>query len=33
MPNPFLKMGFDFHLAPAGAAKTRQTIAPSDALA
>jgi catechol 1,2-dioxygenase len=33
MPNPFLKMEFDFHLAPAGSAKTRQTIAPSDAVA
>ena len=33
MPNPFLTMEFDFHLAPAGSAKTRQTIAPSDAVA
>ena len=33
MPNPFLRMGFDFHLAPAGSAKTRQTIAASDAVA
>jgi hydroxyquinol 1,2-dioxygenase len=33
MPNPFLKMSFDFHLAPAGAAKSRKTIAPSDAVA
>ena len=33
MPNPFLIMEFDFHLAPAGSAKTRQTIAASDAVA
>jgi hydroxyquinol 1,2-dioxygenase len=33
MPNPFLKMEFDFRLAPEGSAKTRQTIAPSDAVA
>ncbi len=32
MPNPFLTMEFDFHLAPAGSAKTRQTIAASDAV-
>ena len=33
LPCPFLKMEFDFRLAPAGAGKTRQTIAPSDAVA
>jgi hydroxyquinol 1,2-dioxygenase len=33
MPSPFTKLEFDFHLAPAGAAKARQTIAPSDAVA
>ncbi|OAI52584.1 hypothetical protein AYO46_05325 [Betaproteobacteria bacterium SCGC AG-212-J23] len=35
MPNPFLKLEFDFHLSPAGKAKTkaRKAIAPSDALA
>jgi protocatechuate 3,4-dioxygenase beta subunit len=30
MPNPFLRLDWDFHLAPAGTGKTRQTIAPSD---
>ncbi|HUQ24424.1 MAG TPA: dioxygenase [Burkholderiales bacterium] len=35
MPNPFLKLEFDFHLSPAGKAKTkaRKAIAPSDAIA
>jgi hydroxyquinol 1,2-dioxygenase len=33
MPTPFHVMEFDFRLAPAGAAKARQTIAPSDAVA
>jgi len=35
MPNPFLKLSWDFHLTPAGKAKTksRKAIAPSDALA
>jgi len=31
--NPFLKLEFDFRLAPEGAARTRQTIAASDAVA
>ena len=33
MPCPFLRLDWDFRLAPAGSAKTRQTIAPSDAVA
>jgi hypothetical protein len=33
MSNPFLRMSFDFHLASAGSAKARQTIAASDAVA
>ena len=35
MPNPFLKLEFDFHLSPAAKAKTkaRKVIAPSDAIA
>ena len=33
MPNPFLKLDFDFHLSPEGSGKTRQTIAASDAVA
>jgi hydroxyquinol 1,2-dioxygenase len=35
MPNPFLKLSWDFHLSPAGKskAKSRKAIAPSDALA
>jgi hydroxyquinol 1,2-dioxygenase len=35
MPNPFLKLTWDFHLTPAGKAKakSRKAIAPSDALA
>jgi protocatechuate 3,4-dioxygenase beta subunit len=32
MPNPFLRLDYDFHLAPEGAGKTRQTIAASDAV-
>jgi hydroxyquinol 1,2-dioxygenase len=32
LPNPFFRMEFDFRLAPAGAAKTRKTIAASDAV-
>src|SRR5207244_2753543 len=31
MPNPFLRLDWDFKLASAGAGKMRQTIAPSDA--
>ena len=33
MPSPFLRLDYDFHLAPEGAGKTRQTIAASDAVA
>ena len=33
MPSPFLRLDYDFHLAPEGAAKTRKTIAASDAVA
>ena len=33
MPNPFLKLDFDFHLSPEGAGRTRQAIAASDAAA
>jgi hydroxyquinol 1,2-dioxygenase len=33
MPNPFLKLEWDFHLAPDSGVKARQTIAPSDAIA
>jgi hydroxyquinol 1,2-dioxygenase len=33
MPNPFLKLEWDFHLAPDTGVKARQTIAPSDAIA
>src|SRR5258706_6527324 len=35
MPNPFVKLEWDFHLSPAGKtkAKSRKAIAPSDALA
>jgi protocatechuate 3,4-dioxygenase beta subunit len=35
LPNPFLQLSWDFHLAPAGKAKakSRRAIAPSDALA
>ena len=33
MPNPFLKLEFDFHLSPAGKVKARKVIAPSDAIA
>jgi hydroxyquinol 1,2-dioxygenase len=33
MPNPFLKLEWDFHLAPDTGVKARKTIAPSDALA
>ena len=33
MPNPFLRLDWDFRLAPAGAGKARQTIAASDAVA
>src|SRR3989454_12350490 len=29
---PFLRLDWDFHLAPAGTGKTRQTIAASDAV-
>ncbi len=33
MPNPFLRLDWDFRLAPEGAARTRTTIAASDAVA
>jgi hydroxyquinol 1,2-dioxygenase len=33
MPNPFLKLEWDFHLAPDQGVKARKTIAPSDAIA
>lgn len=33
MPNPFLKLEWDFHLAPDAGVKARKTIAPSDAVA
>jgi len=33
MPVPFLKLEWDFHLAPESGVKARKTIAPSDALA
>lgn len=33
MPSPFLRLDWDFRLAPAAGAKARQTIAPSDAVA
>jgi protocatechuate 3,4-dioxygenase beta subunit len=33
MPNPFLRLDWDFHLAPDAGVKARQTIAPSDAVA
>ncbi len=33
MPSPFLKLNWDFRLSPAGKAKARKTIAPSDAVA
>src|ERR1041384_2983095 len=33
MPNPFVRLEWDFHLSPAGKAKARKAIAPSDALA
>ena len=33
MPSPFIKLEWDFHLAPDSGAKTRKTIAPSDAIA
>jgi hydroxyquinol 1,2-dioxygenase len=33
MPNPFLKLEWDFHLAPDSGVKSRKTIAPSDAVA
>jgi hydroxyquinol 1,2-dioxygenase len=33
MPNPFLKLEWDFRLTPEAGAKARQTIAPSDAVA
>jgi catechol 1,2-dioxygenase len=33
MPSPFLKLEWDFHLAPDGGVKARKTIAPSDAIA
>ena len=33
MPSPFLKLEWDFHLAPESGVKARQTIAPSDAVA
>jgi catechol 1,2-dioxygenase len=32
MPNPFLRLDWDFRLAPAGAGKTRTAIAASDAV-
>ena len=33
MPSPFLKLEWDFHLAPDSGTKARKTIAPSDAIA
>jgi hydroxyquinol 1,2-dioxygenase len=33
MPTPFLKLNWDFRLSPAGKAKARKAIAPSDAVA
>jgi hydroxyquinol 1,2-dioxygenase len=33
MPNPFLKLNWDFRLSPQGRIKARKTIAPSDAVA
>jgi protocatechuate 3,4-dioxygenase beta subunit len=33
MPSPFLKLEWDFHLAPESGVKARKTIAPSDAVA
>jgi hydroxyquinol 1,2-dioxygenase len=33
MPNPFLKLEWDFHLAPESGVKARKKIAPSDAVA
>jgi protocatechuate 3,4-dioxygenase beta subunit len=33
MPTPFLKLEWDFHLAPDSGVKARKTIAPSDAVA
>ncbi len=33
MPSPFLKLEWDFHLAPDSGVKARKTIAPSDAVA
>ena len=33
LPNPFLKLNWDFHLSPQGKVKARKTIAPSDAIA
>jgi hypothetical protein len=32
MPNPFLRLDWDFRLAPAGAGQTRTVIAASDAV-
>jgi hypothetical protein len=33
MPSPFLKLDWDFKLAPDAGVKARKNIAPSDALA
>ncbi len=33
MPSPFLKLEWDFHLAPESGVKARKTVAPSDAVA
>jgi hypothetical protein len=33
MPNPFLRLEWDFHLSPDTGVKARKTIAPSDAVA
>jgi hydroxyquinol 1,2-dioxygenase len=33
MPNPFLRLDWDFHLSPESGLKARKTIAPSDAVA
>ena len=33
MSNPFLKLAWDFHLAPEAGSKSRKVIAPSDAVA
>jgi catechol 1,2-dioxygenase len=32
LPAPFLRLDWDFHLAPAGTSQTRRTVAASDAV-